>query len=222
MNSLHKYIAAYKNGGDFRFTHREVTEKCGIRITIDFRESSESYSNPESGMPQPCGARQTAQVLMEKGDLCCRYECVEIQCCHDTFFPVTLLGKHYLLVRKTLYGFTLVDTETLCETYNYFPSAVLEGQESYIIADAHSFEDLLIFDGCYWACPYVYFLCDPVRNRFADLSAAYGLLASDNGIQPHDGQLTLIGEDNEGEIKSVTVTGQELRILLRDSGMDSI
>ncbi len=159
---------------------------------------------------------------MEKGYLRYECECTEMNACHDCFFPVVIQGKEYILFRKALYGFILADTETLTEEFSYFPAAVLNGGESYIITHAESFRDLIIFDGCWWGAPYMYYVCDPLLMRFADLTTSLGVFSEDHGIRIENGLLTLHGEDEQGQPVSVTLTEDRLRRILREKGTETL
>lgn len=128
-------------------------------------------------------------------------------------------GRDYLLFRKDLYGYTILDLETL-EEHNYFPSAVLEKDESFIITDAHIFRDILICEGCFWGYPYMFYLIDLKTFH------TYGIWRSifnDNCVTVQDDCVTLVFEsddDDSDDPDPVTYRYDELKQLLEQS--DSI
>lgn len=67
-------------------------------------------------------------------------------------FTYTHNGNDYMFFRKSLYGYTILNLDTL-EEYNYFPSNVseIEHGEAYIIVTMSKLENYLAFNGCYWA-----------------------------------------------------------------------
>jgi hypothetical protein len=102
-----------------------------------------------------------------------------------------------LCFRKTLYGFTLLDAETLTEEYEYFPEAVLLGDESFIITKVMQLDELLLFAGCYWACPYACFVFDHQTKQFWNVSTACHIVDCDE-IRLQDKKVRLLGKDKNG------------------------
>ncbi len=87
--------------------------------------------------------------------------------------PLTLGDRHYILFRRTLYGYTLLDTADLAHpTLDYFPSAVLDGSEAFIICNAYPLGPLIVLEGCHWACSWLdVFILDPISGRTLHLNA---------------------------------------------------
>ena len=152
---LNKYISEYINGFSFIPCGHISLEICDIKIEIDVMDYKDAF-----------GYREKAHVILQKGNLKYESECVETHNWEYSFFCITLYERKFICFRKTLYGFTLLDTNTLLEEYDYFPAKVLDGKESFIIVDAKSFGNLIIFDGCYWACEYSYFALIMRKNAF--------------------------------------------------------
>ena len=64
-------------------------------------------------------------------------------------------GKHYLVFREDLYGYSVLEVETK-QTVHYFPDRSWEkGWETFIWTGARydPRTDLLAVSGCFWACP---------------------------------------------------------------------
>lgn len=90
------------------------------------------------------------------------YYCDDIYEDYPTFFYFyTINDCDYLIFRKDdLYGYTILNLNSLDE-HNYFPNVVLNReQESFIITEAKLWYDLLLLFGCHWGCPYIYYLLD--------------------------------------------------------------
>lgn len=88
------------------------------------------------------------------------YNCKNMGYMRDLLYFYNYNGQDYLLFRKDqIYGYTLFNLETL-EEINYFPSAVVDEGDAYIITSAVLFKDILIFDGCFWGGPYCCYLLD--------------------------------------------------------------
>ncbi|MBQ7847338.1 MAG: hypothetical protein IJ344_03540, partial [Clostridia bacterium] len=160
-----RYIEEYKKGFVFTKEENEVStfEVRGVHIRV---EPSSFFDGRQR--------REKTDVFLEKGEHKRSFECVDILSARGLFAPITLCGRDYLFFKRTLYGFILLNAETLQTAYEYFPKKVLEGEESFIITEALSFGNFLIFAGCYWAAPYEYFACDPKSMRFFALSKKYG------------------------------------------------
>jgi len=205
---LNKYINEYIADFDFGPCEHISGEMCGINFEIDVMEYRDDSQY-----------REKAHIVLKKGFLTYECDCIDSHNWDEFFFPLTLSGRAFLCFRKTLYGFTLLDTDTLTEKYDFFPSEVLEGKESFIIADAKSFEDLIIFDGCYWACPYAYFAYDHAKKRFLNLSREYGL-HSENKYTAEKDALILIGSNDEDEEVRAVIAKEEIYRLLNEKGTD--
>ncbi len=131
-------------------------------------------------------------------------------------YPLVIDGKTYLCFRKTLYGFTLLAADTLEEWYDYFPSEVTEGKESFIIVDAVMFHDLIFFSGCYWAWPYWSVAYDHHNKRFLNLCDVSGIY--DDALAVEDDEIVLKGTDDEEQTVTVTLTYDEVKARLAARG----
>ena len=131
---INQYIAEYSEDFKYEFSEDLNYEICGIIAKVDVWEYNSNYNH-----------REKAHVLLEKGDLKYECDCFDRHRWDNMFYPLNMNGNEYLLFRKTLYGFTLLNTDTLTETYDYFPEIVLNGEESFIIVDAKMLGDVIIF-----------------------------------------------------------------------------
>ena len=97
-----EYVQNYKD--DFEFTPSEQLnyELNGIRIEVKLSMYEDGFNR-----------RIRADVMLQKGDLKYDCECIEANNYADLFTQLTHNGKSYLMFRKTLYGFTLIDPDTL-------------------------------------------------------------------------------------------------------------
>lgn len=198
------YLTQYKANCSFTETEREQTEVCGVRITVTLYEYDTETEH-----------RNRAVILMEKDGL--RYGCEGIERTHWDFFPVTVDGRPYILFSKTLYGFTLIDPDTLTEAYDYFPEKVYDGEESFIITDAKTFGRYLIFEGCYWGCPYEFSIYDHQSEKLADLSDRYKIFNGESRIEGD--RLILSGLGLNREPTKVCLTEQEIDGLISEYGV---
>ena len=198
------YLTQYKANCSFTETEREQTEVCGVRITVTLYEYDTETEH-----------RNRAEILMEKDGL--RYGCEGIERTHWDFFPVTVDGRSYILFSKTLYGFTLIDPDTLTEAYDYFPEKVYDGEESFIITDAKTFGRYLIFEGCYWGCPYEFAVYDHQSEKLADLSDRYKIFNGESRIEGD--RLILSGLGLNREPTKVCLTEQEIDGLISEYGV---
>ena len=139
----------------------------------------------------------------------------------NCFFEVLLNGHSYLLFRKTLYGFTLIDTESLCEFYNYIPQAIKTGEESFIITDVKQIGEIFVLDGCYWACPCECFAYDFKGKLFVNISNYLGIVSFDKSVVK-DNRLILNGRDNNNNDVTKEITSEELESLISKNGKGEI
>lgn len=143
------------------------------------------------------------------------YSCADIYEDSPTFFRFfTWKGNDYLIFRKDdLYGYTIVNLNT-CEEYNYFPDAVLDReQESFIIVDATLWNDVLLLDGCYWGCPYMYFLLDLNTYKTARLCER----VTDNDKTVIEKNILTVRFDDEEEPKTHSFNYRDIEELLQNS-----
>ncbi len=201
---LNKYIQDYSENFIFEPAESFSYEICGISVKIDVWDYNSSTDY-----------REKAYIRLQKGNLKYECECIDRHAWDDMFYPLNLNGKTYLCFRKTLYGFTFLDAETLVEEYDYFPEEVIGGHESFIIVDAKMLGDIIIFDGCYWACPYSCVAYDFRSGLFVNLSLEYGIGSADSESEIKDGALILHGADGA---YNKTVTHSDISRLLKEKG----
>lgn len=201
------YLAQYKENYVFTETERVQIEALGIKLTVTLYEFESETE-----------CRNRADILLEKDGL--RYGCEGIERSHWDFFPVTVDNRSYILFSKTLYGFTLLDPETLAEVYDYFPEKVYGGEESFIITDAQTFGHYLIFEGCYWGSPYGFAAYDHGLGRFANLSDHCEVY--DGGSRIEGDRLIIVGLDLDMERTEVSLTEQEIDSLMLEDGVDEL
>jgi len=106
-------------------------------------------------------------------------------------------GKRYLIFRRDLYGYSLLEIETLRD-FHYFPACHLKpNAETFIWTDVlyNSNSNLMVVDGCYWACPWDLALVD-----FSD------------PLQPAENQVCISFKKDVGTINSYRWEGTDLII----------
>ena len=101
----------------------------------------------------------------------------------------------------------MINADTLSVEYEYFPESVTRGEESFIITDVKQLDNLLIFEGCYWACPYECFAFDYDKKMFLNVSKLYGLFSLEK-TELRDGKLVIYTMDETGAEKQITVSKQ--------------
>lgn len=160
-------------------------------------------------------------TLIECADLKIEKDGIQIYICENMYYHRELLyfynynGQDYLLFRKNdLYGYTLLNLEKL-EEYNYFPSAVLEEKESFIITDAHIFNDILICEGCIWGCPYTCYLLD--LKTFKTHCLERDIYATKDCVQIKDNCAVIVYYDENNNPDTVVYTYEELKDFLEQS-----
>lgn len=206
MDLIEKYLLEYSDGFNFVFSDHLSKRVFDVEIEIDIFEYSAQYSH-----------REKAHVILKKGDL--TYECdfCDAHNYENDFYPIILDGQHFICFRKTLYGFILINADTLSVEYEYFPESVLQSEESFIITEAKQLDNLLIFEGCYWACPYECFLFDFEKKLFWNVSKKYGLQSLDK-TELQDNALVLYGTDENNFEKQITVSKQDMTIGIIEYG----
>ena len=202
--------------GDFEFTFvaRASYKVADILIDIDVYEAQKNIDGI-------IHSREKAIVNLTKNNLKYQCELFEEHNFENAFFEVMLNERSYLLFRKTLYGFTLLDTETLCEFYNYVPQAIKTGEESFIITDVKQIDDIFVLEGCYWACPYECFAYDFKSKLFVNASNYLGIISLDE-TAIKDNKLILYGIDNNKNDVTKEITSQELKSLISKNGKGEI
>ena len=206
MRLTEKYILDYTKDFVFDFTTHIALRVLDVDIEIDVFEYAAQQSR-----------REKAHAIFTKGNL--RYEC-DFCDQHDyenDFYPITLNGQRFICFRKTLYGFTLLNADTLSVEFEYFPECVLDGEESFIVVDVKQLDNLLIFEGCYWACPYECFAFDYDKKLFLNVSEMCGLTSLEE-TATQDNKLILYGTDQKDADVQRVVSAEDLRITLTQHG----
>ena len=201
---VEKYINKYCEGFDFKPCEKHSEEICGITI------ESESFLYSEG-----INRRIKSHVSFKKDGMV--YECD----CADIKFPnislITLYDKKYLCFSRCLYGFIFLNVDTLQVEYEYFPEKVLGDEESFIVTEAKNFGEFLIFDGCYWACPYGIYAYDHSSKKFADISGEYDLIY-DVEVSISEGKLILTGRNKEEKQIEISITEKDIKDLIDTKG----
>ena len=192
------YVLEYSDGVTFEFSEHRSNQIFDVGIEIDIFE----YNSRDSH-------REKARVTFKKDDL--TYEC---DFCDDhnyenCFFPIFINGKRLICFRKTLYGLSLINADTLSMEYEYFPEAVARGEESFIITVVKQLDNILIFEGCYWACPYECFAFDYDQKRFLNVSAMSNIASLDKTVTQND-RLIIHGTDKNNAKAEFAISKQDL------------
>jgi len=158
------------------------------------------------------------------------YECT----CNEHFIKPYLYeygGKKYAFFKKDLYGYVILNLES-GEEYGYFPSDVLypeplkEGEkpslknfgEAFIITSAVILNDILILEGCYWACPYEYRLLSLNDYKTYPLSRKAKISDTiDNGLTVKDNKILARAYDENNKEKTYEFTYSGLAQRLKRS-----
>jgi hypothetical protein len=63
-------------------------------------------------------------------------------------------GSDYLVFKKSLYGYSVLDLSTL-QDFHFYPAESFPSGETFIWCNGHynPANNILAVDGCYWACP---------------------------------------------------------------------
>ncbi len=170
--AYHEYRADYLSDIPLMWEETETFTLHGLSCTLTTRHYEQSVSIPWEGQTQDIQeARTTGQLTVcDRTGVIHAFDLID-----DSPRPIalTLRGKDCILLRRGLYGYTLLDADELsCPVLDYFPSAVLEGEEAFIFCDAYALDDLIVLEGCYWASSYgQVFILDPKTGRALDLNA---------------------------------------------------
>lgn len=146
------------------------------------------------------------------------YECeiIDGQNSENLFYPIVWMDNRYLLFRKSLYGFTLLNLENFDEL-NYFPEKVFHKKEDLILSGAVQFRDLLILDGCKWAYPYEYVVYDLFSKKYLFLTDKYDIYF-DCEVYFENDNIIFDGMDKEFEKKKLIIKYSELVNAVRTEG----
>ncbi len=198
MNLIDKYISEYSE--DFVFHHSEhiSTRVFDVEINVEVFEYSDRSDR-----------REKARVAFQKGDR--TYECdfCDEHDYENGFYPITLNNQRFICFRKTLYGFTLLNADTLFVEFEYFPENVRKGEEAFIIVDVKQIGDILIFEGCYWACPYECFAFDYNKKLFLNVSKICDIFSVSETVVK-DNTLIMYGTDETNAKKQIALLAQDI------------
>ena len=206
MSLIEKYILKYSDGYNFVFSNHVSKRIFDVEIEVDIFEYKTQLHH-----------REKAHVILKSGNL--TYECdfCDAHNYENDFYPIILNGQRFICFRKTLYGFTLINADTLSIEYEYFPKAVTYGEESFIITDINQLDDLLIFDGCYWACPYECWAFDYKTKLFLNVSRMCNMVDF-NIVVSQDNTLIVSGIDQTNSEKRITLSKQDIMIGISEHG----
>ncbi len=206
MNLIDKYILEYTENFVFNFVQHLSERIFDIEIDIDIFQYKDRRNY-----------REKAHVTFKKGDLIYQCDFCDSHDYENGFYPIVFDGQRFICFRKTLYGFTFINADTLSVQYEYFPESVIHGEESFIITDVKQFDDLLIFEGCYWACPYECFVFDYKTKLFLNVSKMCDLFSLDKTVLQNN-ELVIHGTDENDSVKQITVSKQEIIIGINEHG----
>ncbi|MBO5440163.1 MAG: hypothetical protein J6A53_05860 [Clostridia bacterium] len=211
---MDNYIKEYCGNFEFDFVEHISSKIADISINIDAYEAQKNIDGI-------IHSREKALVNLTKNNLKYQCELFEEHNYENSFFKVMLNGHSYLFFRKTLYGFTLLDTETMCEFYNYVPQAIKTGEESFIITDVKQIGEIFVLDGCYWACPYQCFAYDFKSKLFVNVSHYLGIISL-NDSTVKDNKLILNGRNSNNDGVTKEFMREELAKLISKNGLCEI
>ena len=164
-----------------------------------------------------CNLETTLTTFFLDGKKICEYTCNEY---FMKPYPYKYGGKRFVLFKKDLYGYTILNLETL-EEYNYFPSDVLYPDnknfgEAFIITDAIIFKDILIFEGCYWGGPYEYWLLSLKDYKTYPLSIEKKIYNIKNdGLIIDGSSVTILAESQDKKDLTLNFSYEELNTYLK-------
>ena len=109
-------------------------------------------------------------------------------------------GGQYLIYNIDLYGYSVMDMSTY-EAVDYIPAHSFAGGETFIWCGKYycAVNNLLVVDGCYWACPWeleFYDFSQPMQLPLPKYSDSYQL--SENTDVCTDDDITFAGFTQEG------------------------
>ena len=182
-----EYINEYLASGDF---HKIGEENCifnNLNAKIEYFEYNYKISGYD-GLKE-----KTVMTITDKTNTKHTYECI------DTFFTpyeFEYKGAQYLIFRKSLYGYTLLNLTDFTEK-NYFPSRVPEGDEAFIICEAKILKNLLVLGGCLWGGPYECRVLNLDTLEVADINKLCGITDIAGDINISDDALILQDENTD-------------------------
>ena len=211
---------AYNTDAYHKHIEEYFTAWLGQCQPTDIEEASYSFDNCKVSVQRQnyegiCngvsvrGQKELLEIFVNDTHLC-NYVCSD-----NTFiYMFEYNDDDYLIFNKHLYGYTILNLKTK-EEYNYFPSLVANDKgEAFIIANATKIDSFLVLEGCYWACPYEYYLIDLDTKKTLRLQSIFdGNDHSSIGIRKADDIVQFCFE--EGSDASFSIS--ELKRLLKES-----
>ncbi len=207
MKLIDEYIIDYTENFVFDFVEHLTERILDIEIDIDIFKYNDK-----------CTRREKAHVTFKKGDLVYECEFCESHDYKNSFYPIVFDGQLFICFRKTLFGFTFINADTLSVQYEYFPKHALRGEESFIITDVKQFDELLIFEGCYWAYPFECFAFDYKSKLFLNISKMCNVFYLDKTLLQNN-ELVIYGTDENDLEKQITVSKQDIIIGINEHGI---
>ena len=201
---VEKYIKEYCEGFDFKPYKKHSEKVCDIIIESDISLFFEGINR-----------RTKSHVVFRKDNAV--YECDRVNTENLKISLITVNGKKCLCFSKSLYGFVFLNIDNLQVEFEYFPENVFNNEESFIVVEARNLGNLIIFDGCYWACPYGIYAYDYVNKRFFNLTGEYGLVYDVEG-NILDGILTITGRSDHNKHIEVSLSEQDVQKLIDKKG----
>ena len=185
------YINEYLASNDFQKIGEENRTFNNLETKIEYFEYHYKISGYD-GLKE-----KTIITITDKANTKHIYECI------DAFFMPYEFGynsSQYLIFRKSLYGYTLLNLTDFTET-NYFPSRVLEGEEAFIICEAKILKNLLALGGCLWGGPYECRILNLDTLQVANISELCGITDIAGDINVSADALILKDESTNNIIK---------------------
>ena len=206
MNLIDKHIFEYTKNFVFNFVEHLSERIFDVEIDIDIFEYKDQRNY-----------REKAHVTFKKGDLIYQCDFCESHDYKNGFYPIIFDGQRFICFRKTLYGFTFINADTLSVQYEYFPESVIHGDESFIITDVKQLDNLLIFEGCYWAYPYECFAFDYKTKMFLNVSKMCNVVYL-NKTMLQDNDLIVSGTDETDFEKQIVVSKNDIITHMKEHG----
>lgn len=215
--NLQDYITAEPGGREFRHMRTDRFTLGEVAVTVEEYEWQKDPA-PETGVGEYF---EKAILTLTRGERTYRCTCSDLHNWDPGVWQLRVQGRDVLCFRKTLYGFTLVDSETLTEVYDFFPEDLPQRQESFIIRGAANLGELIVFEGCYWAAPHTVMVYDHTDRRFYDTWQITGLNVLRSFVE--GGDLVIEGmAEQSGEEQVIRIPESELRRRLAEAGEASM
>lgn len=150
----------YRNQFDYIFCEKYLTGTRIIELSQEYSIKANIYEDPSSEVVPYRTHCSTACLLDKSSATIFSIRNINID---GSFYNLIKHsnGNNYLVFRIDLYGYSMLDLCTM-KDYHYIPEKSFRGGETFIWTGTHyiSNTNLLIAEGCYWACPYSLFVID--------------------------------------------------------------